>query len=166
MTDFLKELFGDGIKLTLLQMCLRTVIVFFIALLFIRISGRRSFGLHMPFDNVITILMGAILSRAVIGDSDFFPTIACAGTLALIHRICGWIGLQSDKFGNLTKGRSMIVYKEGELLKKNMKHCMVSKKDIMEGVRLNANTDALDKVEKIVVERNGEISVIEKENTK
>lgn len=163
MKELIVELFGEGEHLNVLQMCMRSIVIFFICLLFIRISGRRSFSLHMPFDNVMSVLIGSVLSQAVVGDSPFFPTIAAAGTLAIIHRICGWLGLRNESFGNIMKGKAMTVYKNGELIEKNMNHCMVTKKDIMEGIRQNINTDSFQKVNSIIIERNGEISVIEKE---
>jgi len=53
------NIFGEGKELTLIQMCARGVVVFFIALILIRISGRRSFGMHMPLDNIISIISWA-----------------------------------------------------------------------------------------------------------
>src|ERR1700733_6885187 len=52
------EIFGEGKDLTFLQMTARGIVVFFLALLLIRISGRRSFGMHMPLDNIISIMLG------------------------------------------------------------------------------------------------------------
>jgi uncharacterized membrane protein YcaP (DUF421 family) len=160
MTDLLKELLGEKDP-TVLQMCFRAVCVFFIGLILIRISGRRSFGMHMPLDNVITILMGAILSHAVLGDSSFFGTVGAATTLAVLHRLCAWIAIYNDSFGKLIKGTALTIFKDGEFIKENMDHGMVSKKDAIECVRLNVNEDSLENVKTITIERNGQISVVQ-----
>lgn len=48
-------LFGEGKSLDVLQMGMRALVVFFIAHVLIRLSGRRSFGQRAPFDYVVVI---------------------------------------------------------------------------------------------------------------
>ncbi|HEY5535494.1 MAG TPA: hypothetical protein VIL99_11265, partial [Ignavibacteria bacterium] len=72
------QLIGEGNDPNPYQMAIRAFIVFIIALVFLRLSGRRTFGMFSPFDNVISVLLGAVLSRAVIGASPFFSTIIAA----------------------------------------------------------------------------------------
>src|SRR4051812_28128826 len=84
------EIFGTGKDLTVLQMSARSVVVFILALILLRISGRRSFGLRSPLDNIISIILGAVLSRAIVGASPFLPVIAGSTTLVLIHRLIAY----------------------------------------------------------------------------
>jgi len=56
-------------------MAARSVVVFVITLLLLRISGRRSFGLRTPLDNIISIILAAVLSRAIVGASPFFSMV-------------------------------------------------------------------------------------------
>ncbi len=160
--ETLINIFGQGKELSPIQMCTRALCVFFICLLFIRLSGRRSFGMNMPLDNVITVLLGAVLSRAVTGASPFVSTVASAGCIALLHRFCAWIALYSDAFGNIVKGEASIIYREGKLMKKTMRRFMITEKDLMESVRINSNMDSLEKIKTIFVERDGQISIVKK----
>lgn len=160
--SWLVTLFGEGKDLSVMQMCLRALVVFVAGLALIRISGRRSFGQRMPFDNVLAILLGAILSRAVTGASPFLPVLAASATLVALHRLCGWIALYSDKFGRLVKGNSEIIYQNGKLNTDKMKEMLVTQKDLEEGIRVSSNQDSLEKTEAIYIERDGQISVVKK----
>jgi uncharacterized membrane protein YcaP (DUF421 family) len=156
------QIFGEGDELDPFQMAMRAIIVFIISLLLIRISGRRSFGIRMPFDNVVTILLGALLSRSITGASPFLATVTAATTIVLLHRLCGWISLHNQKFGYLVKGETKILYKDGKLNRKSMRHGMLTKEDLFEGLHVNAGIDSLEKAKTVYLERNGQISVIRK----
>lgn len=164
--EILIKIFGQGKDLSVLQMGMRTILVFIICLIFIRMAGKRSFGMRMPLDNVITILLGAVLSRAIVGASPFVPTIISGGIIMFLYRLCSGLAVFSKRFGQAVKGDEQIIYKDGKLLKENMKRCMVTEKDVMEEMRINSNLDSLDKVKTIYVERNGEISIVKKEGVK
>lgn len=161
--ETLIKIFGEGKDLDTLQMCSRATVIFFITLALIRISGRRSFGLKNAFDNIIGILLGAILSRTIIGASPFLPTVAAALVICLIHRLCGWACLRSPAIDKLMNGEKIPVYKDGAYLKDKMDKAMVNERDVTEELRLKALTEDLQKIQSIYMERNGEISAIRKE---
>ncbi len=158
-------LFGEGRELLPHQMCLRAILIFIVGLVLIRISGRRAFGMRMSFDNVVTILLGALLSRAINGASPFFSTIAAATTIVLCHRLCGWFSQRNKTFGYLVKGESKVLYDDGKLNIENMKYGRISERDLFEGIRING-IERLEQAKTIYLERNGQISVIKKEEEK
>ena len=160
--EIVYQIFGRGQDLTTIQMFFRGIAIFVVALVLIRLAGKRSFGMHMPLDNVITILLGAILSRAVVGASAVIPTIAASAGIALFHRICSSIAFYNEFFGRLVKSEELILYKDGRIMEENLKLCMISKKDLIEGVRLTANVGSLEETEVVYMERTGQISVIKK----
>ena len=85
--DILSTLFGHGKDLNSLQMICRAAVSFFLTLILIRIAGIRTFGKKTPFDNVITIMLGSIFSRVVVGASPFIPTTLACLAFVLIHRL-------------------------------------------------------------------------------
>lgn len=161
--DWVLQLFGQGTDLTALQMSMRGITVFILALLLIRISGRRSFGLHTPLDNIITILLGAVLSRAVVGASPFFPVIICCLAIVIIHRLLGALVSRNERLGNIIEGKKMLLFKDGRFIDDNMKRAQVCKENIMQGIRESALTDDLTKIDLVYIERDGVISVIKKQ---
>ena len=160
--ETLIAIFGEGRNLTALQMSCRGIVVFFIALILIRISGRRSFGVRTPFDNIIVILLGAILSRAVVGASEFVPVVICCFVLVLLHRLFGWLVSHYKLFSKWVEGNKIILYEGGKFHKANMRRGLLAEEDVLEGVRRAALTDDLKKIDKVYMERNGEISAIRK----
>jgi uncharacterized membrane protein YcaP (DUF421 family) len=156
------KLFGEGKDLNALQMSDRGILMFFIALILIRISGRRSFGVRSPLDNIITISLGAVMSRAVVGASDFVPVVVCCFVIVLLHRFVGWLIANSKPFGRFIEGEKILLFEDEMFKKDNMKKALVCQEDLMQGVRKSALTEDMDKIDKVFMERNGEISAIKK----
>ena len=160
MNNLIHTLLGEGTKLDALQMGCRALSMFFITLLLIRISGMRAFGQKSAFDSIIVIMLGAILSRAVVGVSPFVPTVIASSVLAIVHRLIAIAAVYSDKIGRLVKGEKNILYKENQVIKKNMLLCSVSMKDMLEEIRLRTNQETLENILQVTMERSGKISVI------
>ncbi|MCW3090925.1 MAG: hypothetical protein JWP81_1994 [Ferruginibacter sp.] len=156
------EFFSEDKDLNALQMSCRGIIVFLVALLLIRISGRRSFGVRTPLDNIIVILLGAILSRAVVGVSPFWAVICTSFVIVLLHRLFGRLLLNSKNFAKLVEGEKIILFRNGQFLEENLKRAILCKEDIMQGVRKSGSTENLQEIDKIYIERNGEITMLKK----
>src|SRR6201991_118697 len=122
--ELMLKIFGEGKELNALQMSSRGVVVFIIAFLLIRVSGRPSFGVRTPLDNIITISLGAIMSRAVVGASDFVPVVVCCFVIVLLHRLFGWLIANSKAFGRFIEGNKMILFEQGNFRQETMKKAL------------------------------------------
>ncbi len=143
-------------------MSCRGIAVFVIALLLIRISGRRSFGIRTPLDNIIVILLGATLSRAVVAASPFVPIIISSFIIVLLHRGLGWAISRSDRFSKLMEGNKILLFTDGKFIDAHLKRALLCEEDIMQGIRKSALTDDMSKIDRVYIERNGEISAVKK----
>lgn len=161
--DVLIKIFGEGKDLTALQMTARGVVIFIITLILIRISGRRSFGLKTPADNIIVILLGSLLSRAIAGVSPFVPVVAVSFTVVILHRLITWVGIKSPSFKHLVDGKRLLLFENGKFLKENMDKALLCEEDAMQGTRKAALTDDLNKIDRIYMECTGEISPLKKQ---
>jgi uncharacterized membrane protein YcaP (DUF421 family) len=157
-------IFGQGKDLNALQMSVRGVVVFLIALVLIRISGRRSFGIRSPLDNIIVISLGAILSRAIVGASDFVAVVIACFVIVLLHRFLGWLISRSERLASMIEGDKILLFSDGHFNRDNIRKALLSEEDIMQGIRKSALTDDLDKIDRIYIERSGEISAIKKQS--
>lgn len=141
----------------------RGIVIFFIAYLLIRLSGRRSFGIKTPLDNIIAITLGAVLSRAIVGASDFVPVVFTCFVIVLLHRLLAWMKVRSRKASHLIDGEKILLYANGRFIAENLDKALVCKEDVLQGARESALTDDLTKIEIIYMERNGQISTIKKQ---
>ncbi|MEM5326124.1 YetF domain-containing protein [Paraburkholderia sp. JHI2823] len=155
-------IFGQGRDLDPLQMIARTVAVFFVALLLIRISGRRSFGQRSPFDYVVAILLGATLSRAIVGASPAVATLAASLVMVLLHRALGWLCVRSRALESWVVGVERELYRDGVFNREQMSAALTTESDIMEAARLELNAPDLDGVRSAILERNGQVSLVRK----
>ncbi len=162
--EWINHLFGSGEHLNWVQMSSLAAVSFFFALVLLRIAGMRTFGRKSPFDNVILIILGAVLSRAIVGSSPFIPVMISCFAMVIIHRLLAWVSLYNDFIGGLIKGEHQCLYAEGRKRRDNMRRALISEKDLMEGVRLQINEDSLKNVIEVFIERNGEISVVKKQD--
>ena len=156
------EIFGQGSDLNMLQMSMRAIALFFVALILIRFTGMRVFGIKSAFDICITIMLGAVLARAVVGASPVFPTIAACAALVIVHKIIAAISVNNQFISHLVKGKPLSLYKDGILNSINLKKCSLSYGDVMEEVRLEMNQNNMENIAEIFMERTGKISLIKK----
>jgi uncharacterized membrane protein YcaP (DUF421 family) len=162
MMDAIFVLFGEGRNLDPLQMGLRSIVIFVIALVLIRVSGRRSFGQRSPFDLVVVILLGATLSRAIVGASPFIATVVASFAIVACHRMLAWACMRSPRFERLVGGVEREVYSNGAFNAREMHAALMTRTDIEETVRQQTGSRSMDNVAAAILERNGEVSVIRK----
>jgi uncharacterized membrane protein YcaP (DUF421 family) len=159
MTEILATLWGSGTDLNAVQMSVRAVVVFALVLFMFRISGRRSLSQHSPFDACITVLLGAILSRCVVGASPFLPTIASGAALVLLHRAVAMLSVRFRRFDVLVNGSPRTLLLNGKPDPVAMRKGLVSEADLMQAVREHGSLEALDQIRRIELERDGTITV-------
>jgi len=160
--EILKMWFGEGDDLTVSQMSLRGIVIFVFALLLIRISGRRSFGFKSPVDNIITIMLGAVLSRAVVGASPFLAVLVTCFLIVFLHRALGWIMIRKSAVRKVLEGKRILLYEHDAFIDSSLKRALLCRDDIMSGVRAAVSTEDLTQIEKIYMECNGKITVVRK----
>lgn len=158
--DLLVAVFGSGKDLDSLQTAARAVAAFIGALVCIRISGRRSFGQRTPFDYVVAILLGATLSRAIVGASPAIPTVVASLVIVLLHRILAWACLHSPALERLVGGTQRELYRDGRFDEKQMSAALITRTDVIETARQQLGAEDLAGVRAAMLERNGEISLI------
>jgi uncharacterized membrane protein YcaP (DUF421 family) len=151
----------DAKDLEWYQMFTRTLIVFFSALIFIRISGMRTFGTSSAFDVVISISLGAILGKCIMGHYPFLPGLATAGFFVCLHWLVARISSRNPFIRKLTEGDAVLIFAGGEHKLKAQKKYNITSAEIYAALH-EQNLDSFDQVKMIWLEPDGMLSIVKK----
>lgn len=146
--------------LGVLQMTLRAILVYPLALAMVRLGDKRFLGELAALDFLLAIVIGSIVSRAISGSAPFLPCMAAAFSLVLLHRGLAMAGFHSESIGHLVKGRPRQLVRNGEIQWDQMRKASIGEQDLLGATRRAAGLGTIAQVEEAFLERSGQISVI------
>ncbi len=161
--DSLRPLLGLGLQpkdLSFMQITLRGVIMFAVALILTRLSDRRSLTKKSPFDIVLLVLLASVMARGVNGSSAFFPTIGASAILVGLHRLLAFGCCRWPLMRRIFKGAPAIIVRGGKWQHKTLLANDLAEEDVTEDMRLCAKTDEVKKISVARLEVGGDISFI------
>lgn len=164
VTSYLEAWLGlsvDPQNLALYQMALRAVIIFVAALMMLRLGHKRFFARRNAMDVLLAFVLASTLARAVNGSAAFFPTIGVGFLLVLLHRAVSFAASRSPFFGQLVKGTPTQLIEDGKVHEGTLRDHALSEHDLEEDLRLKGVASP-ERVERAMLERNGEVSVLKK----
>ncbi len=165
--EALRTAIGDGIEpkhLGILQVCLRGVIVFSVGLVMVRLGHKRFMARLSAFDAVLGFVLASALARAINGSAPLLPTLVMGFVLVFLHRALSAMSFWSEWFGALVKGQPDVLVENGKVREIALNRHKISTSDVLESARLHAKTDTVAQIKTATVERNGNISIIPKED--
>ncbi|MHB8156405.1 MAG: DUF421 domain-containing protein, partial [Desulfocucumaceae bacterium] len=146
----------------LLNIIYRTVFVYFIVLLVVRLMGKRQIGQLSPFDLVVAIIVAEIAAMPM--QSGTFPllhAIVPLAVLAFLEVGLSFAALYSRKLRCLLDGKPQVVISGGFILKKEMRRARYNLDDLLAQLR-EKGYPRPDDIEVAVLETSGRLSVIPK----
>lgn len=144
-------------------MAVRAALVFVVGVGLMRVGSRRFPGQATPFDLLLAVVLGSVLSRTINADAAFVPTLTACAVLVLAHWLFAWLAFRSHRFGKLVKGRDAVLVTDGEIVWTQLDACHITERDLLGSLRLHAGTEELGRVRTARLERNGEISFVMRE---
>ncbi len=156
------EIWGKNDDIGVPEIAIRSAVMFILMIIMIRLSGMRPFGKGDVFDNILTILLGTVLARGIVGATPFLSALAGGVTIVIIHLLLSNLSFYHRWIGRVVKGKCIPLFRNGEFLWDNMKEANITKNDIEEQLRVNLQTNSLEEVEEINFERTGKVSFIRK----
>ena len=144
---------------------IRSVIIYLIVVIAVRIMGKRQIGELNPHEFVITILISAV-ATIPIEESSIPLSYSIVPILVFVSLevLESALSIKFPAFGRLIDGHPVVVIKNGKLLKNELKRLRFSVDDLNDALRQNDVFD-ISEVENAIVETNGSVSVQKKSDT-
>jgi uncharacterized membrane protein YcaP (DUF421 family) len=148
-------------QLYVLQVCCRTLVVYAVLIVYVRLGKKRFLGQATAFDTILIIMIGSIASRAISGTAPFGASLAGTLTLIAFHWVISYFAEFSPLVGFIAKGRDTVLIKDGRVDRRALKSAHMSEEDLAEDLRQHGIADPKD-VAEARLERSGKLSAIEK----
>lgn len=148
----------------MLAVFFRSIVIYTIVLIVMRLMGKREIGQMQPFELAISIMIADLASIPMsdIGIPISNGIIPILGLLVM-HLIISIINIKSSKMREFICGKPTILIYKGKIDEKKMKKERFTLNELEEKLRSNNITNIGD-VEFAILETSGDISVIQKPN--
>ena len=120
----------SGNELHLAHMLARTLVVFLVAVVLVRLGARRFLSHHAGFDMMVAVVLGSVLSRAINGDARFFPTLAASTLLVVLHHLLASLAFRSHRVSELVKGQARVLVRQGVVDHAAMQQAKITPDDL------------------------------------
>ncbi|MBQ1501510.1 MAG: DUF421 domain-containing protein [Firmicutes bacterium] len=144
----------------MINLLLRTVILYFLTLLAMKAMGKRQLGQLQPFELVVILIISEMASLAMQSSNaalanSIIPVVA----LTLLQIGISIANLKSEKFRALFCGRPVMIIAKGKLQEANMVKLRMNLNDLEELARAQGYFD-ISGIENAVMETNGQLSIM------
>lgn len=148
----------------MLQFMLKAAVMYFMALIMIRLLGKRALGELGPFDFVVMTGVGhTVVSVALDKSIPFYEGVVILFTLAVLEYMVGYAALKNQKLSHIITGRPVILIDNGRIIKENLRREKFNVDDLMQELRKQGIKN-IDEVEKGILEPCGGFSVLLKDD--
>lgn len=143
---------------------IRSILLYIIVLVVMRLMGKREIGQLQPFELAISIMI-ADLASTPMADTGIPITNGIIPILALLvmHLIISILNIKSIKAREILCGKPSILIYRGKINEKNLKKERFTINELEERLRGN-NVVNIGDVEYAILETSGQITVIQKPN--
>ena len=146
------------------RVVLVTTVVFFVIIAVMRIVGPQALAKMSPFDMVFTVTLGSIVAAtSVTRGITITDGVAAIVTLLVLQEAVRWV--QARKLGahHLVRQPPRVLLWDGQLLEDRLEADSISADEVRAAVR-KAGLLSLGQAQIVVLENDGEWSVVSKEN--
>lgn len=157
-TDFTHDLFD--LAMPWWVFIVRALIVYFVLLAMIRVSGKRTMGQFTAFDMLLVVLLGNAVQNALLGpDTSVGGGLLLAATLIALNWMVGFLSARSAQVEALVEGSPVLLGRDGQVYRQVLRRELISKEDFDKSMR-DQGLDDIGDIHIAVLETNGHITII------
>jgi uncharacterized membrane protein YcaP (DUF421 family) len=144
----------------LLQIVLRTGVVYLLVLIGVRLSGKREVGQMTPFDLTLLLLLSNSVQNAMTGpDTSLLGGAVAATTLLVMNFVLADFSGRSRRFRRFVQGEPSLLVHDGKVIESHMLRERVSMDELHRALREHG-ISCTDQVALAVLEVDGSISCL------
>ena len=145
---------------TALDIIFRTLIIYIIILVGLRLSGKREIGQMNVFDLVVLLLIANAVQNAMVGpDTTLLGGILAAVVLLLVNGLVARLRLKWPRLRRLVEGTATLLVLHGEIIQDHMRQEGLDEETLLAAFREHGIAE-LSNVDMAVLEIDGTISVV------
>jgi len=150
----------------LLQIVLRTGVIYLLVLIGVRLSGKREVGQMTPFDLTLLLLLSNSVQNAMTGpDTSLAGGAAAAATLLIMNFVVANLSGSSRRMRRLIEGQPSLLVHDGKVIESHMARERVSMDELHRALREHG-ISSCDQVALAVLEVDGSISCLKYDEIK
>ena len=150
----------------LLQIVLRTGIIYLLVLIGVRLSGKREVGQMTPFDLTLLLLLSNSVQNAMTGpDTSLAGGAVAAGTLLILNYFIAGLSGRNRRFRRVIQGQPSLLVHDGMVIEAHMLKERVSMDELHRAFREHG-INSCDQVALAVLEVDGSISCLKYDEIK
>ncbi len=150
----------------LLQIVMRTGVIYLLVLIGVRLSGKREVGQMTPFDLTLLLLLSNSVQNAMTGpDTSLLGGAVAAGTLLILNYLVADVSGLSRRFRRLIEGEPSLLIHDGKIIESHMAREHVSMDELHRALREHG-INGCDQVALAVLEVDGSISCLKYDEIK
>ncbi len=161
----LNQLFNNMFNwdwVALLQIALRTAIVYTFLILGLRLTGKRELGQLNPLDLVLILVISNAVQNAMTGpDTSVSGGMVAAITLLILNQILSYFRDHSEKADRFLEGSPTLLVNDGQIVTAHLAKEHLTADDVEQALREHG-VDKVSDCQSAVLEVDGSISVIAK----
>lgn len=140
---------------------LRTAIMYALVVLTLRIMGKRQIAELEPSELVVTIIISELAADPIVDPGKPFATAIVSIIILLFFEVLlSFAAYKNINIRSLIYGKPSTFYGDGKINQKEMQNQRYSIGDLLEEIR-NSGATSLSEVEYVIMETNGNVSVIQ-----